>query len=59
MNEYAVTVAAQGVATVLTVMAETAALAREQAEVEADVIAVRFVRAISFSCTIRDGASKR
>ena len=57
LNEYQVTVVAQGEQRVLVVMAASAAAARDQVEDECDgeVTAVRFVRAASFSCAIRDG----
>lgn len=62
MNEYAVTLADDnGTCREITLLAETAAAARDAAEETADdeVIAVRFVRAVTFSCRTRDGRSVR
>ena len=61
MNEYAVTIVEDGQQRHLTVMAPSAAQARELAEngTEGEVTAVRFVRAASFSCAIRDGRGSR
>ena len=59
MNEYEITVRDHGRERTLTVIAETAARARMQAEDEADVVAVRFVRAVSFGCHIRGAAPRR
>ncbi len=56
MNEYEVTLQEDdGRQRLLMVEAETAARARDQAEDEAgvEVIQVRFVRALAFSCRIR------
>ena len=55
MNEYAVTVDVDGARREVVVFAATAAAARAQAEETADVVAVRFVRAVGFSCHVRDG----
>lgn len=61
MNEYQVTIVEDGQQRCLTLTAASAALAREQAENDHDgeVTAVRFVRALSFSCAIRDGGGSR
>ncbi len=61
MNEYEVTIVEHGQQRSLTVMAASAAAAREQVEDECDgdVTAVRFLRAASFSCAIRDGRGTR
>lgn len=59
MNEYAVTISDEAGQRTLTLVAATAAQARAQAEEVADVVTVRFLRAISFSCAIRDGAARR
>ena len=55
MNEYEVTVSQAGRTRKLTLEAETASQARERAEdeTEADVVQVRFVRALTFSCRMR------
>lgn len=55
MNEYEVTVSLEGVERNLIVDAETALQARDRAEeeTEADVVQVRFIRALTFSCRIR------
>ena len=55
MNEYEVTVSIEGDVRKLSVEAETAVQARDRAEdeTEADVIQVRFVRALTFSCRMR------
>ena len=55
MNEYEVTVSQAGRTRKLTLEAETASQARDRAEVEteADVVQVRFVRALTFSCRMR------
>lgn len=55
MNEYEVTVSSEGREHRLTIEAETAAQARDRAEdeSEADVVHVRFVRALTFSCRMR------
>ncbi len=52
MNEYEVTVSTSAGERVLTLEAETASQARDRAEdeTEADVVQVRFVRALTFSC---------
>ena len=57
MNEYEVTVNAESGVRKLTLEAETASEARDQAEeeTEADVVQVRFVRALTFSCRMRGG----
>ena len=61
MNEYEVTIVENGQPRSLTLMAASAAQAREQAEDDTDgeVTAVRFVHAASFSCAIRDGHGSR
>ena len=61
MNEYEVTIVEHGQQRRATVMAASANAARAQVEDECDgeVIAVRFVRAASFSCAIRDGRGGR
>lgn len=58
MNEYEVTVSNEGRERKLTLEAETAAEARDRAEdeTEADVIQVRFIRALTFSCRMRGPA---
>ena len=55
MNEYEVTVCTEGNVRKLTIEAETALQARDRAEdeTEADVLEVRFVRALTFSCRMR------
>ncbi len=57
MNEYEVTLRTADGERVLTIIAATAALARDEAEEAHDdeVTTVRFVRALSFSCRTRDG----
>lgn len=62
MNEYAITLADyHGTRREMTLLAETAAAARDAAEETADdeVVAVRFVRAVTFSCRTRDGRAGR
>ena len=61
MNEYEVTIVEHGQQRRATVMAASANAARDQVEDECDgeVTAVRFVRAASFSCAIRDGRRER
>jgi hypothetical protein len=61
MNEYEVTVIENGQQRKLTLMAASATQARDLAEdgTDGEVTAVRFVRAASFSCTIRDGRPSR
>jgi len=62
VNEYAVTLADDhGERREITLLAETAAGARDAAEeaVDDEVIAVRFVRAVTFSCRTRDGRAAR
>ena len=61
MNEYEVTVVENGQQRQLTLMAVSAAQARELAEDDSDgeVTAVRFKRAASFSCAVRDGRGPR
>jgi hypothetical protein len=61
MNEYQVTIIENRQQRCLTVLAASAALAREQVEDDSDgeVTEVRFVRALSFSCAIRDGSGAR
>ena len=61
VNEYQVTIVEHGEQRQETVMAASASAAREQVEDQCDgeVIAVRFVRAASFSCAIRDGRGIR
>lgn len=62
MNEYVVTLAGDDdERREVTLLAETAAEARDAAEEMADgeVLAVRFVRAVTFSCRTRDGRSVR
>jgi|GEM_PF-2310015 hypothetical protein len=60
MNEYLITVTEHGCERQLTVEAETASAARDQVEesTDADVIALQFVRALTFSCRIRGGANR-
>ncbi len=55
MNEYRVTVTQAGAERDIVVEAETAARAHDRAEDETglDVVAVRFVRALGFSCRQR------
>jgi hypothetical protein len=55
MNEYEVTVSSEGGVRKLTLEAESASQARDRAEdeTEADVVQVRFVRALTFSCRMR------
>ena len=55
MNEYTVTIELDGVRRDIVVLAASAAAARAQAEETADVVAVRFLRAVGFSCRVRDG----
>jgi hypothetical protein len=57
VNEYEVTVVEHGQERRVTVMANSASGARNEVEDQCDgeVTAVRFVRAASFSCAIRDG----
>ena len=61
MNEYEVTIVEHGQQRRATVMAASANAARDQVEeqCDGDVIAVRFIRAAGFSCTIRDGRGAR
>lgn len=61
MHEYEVTIVEHGEPRHATVMAASASAARDQVEeqCEGEVIAVRFVRAVGFSCTIRDGRGAR
>ena len=61
MNEYEVTVVEKGQQRKLTLMAASALQARDLAEdsTDGEVTAVRFVRAASFSCTVRDGRGPR
>lgn len=61
MNEYEVTVVENGQQRQLTLMAVSAAQARELAEDNSDgeVTAVRFRRAASFGCAVRDGRGPR
>ncbi len=62
MNEYLVTLADDGDGRrEVTLLAESAAAAREAAEETTDdeVVAVRFVRAVTFSCRTRDGRPVR
>lgn len=61
MNEYEVTVRDDNNERKLTLEAETAAQARDRAEDEtgADVVHVRFVRALTFSCRMRGGPGGR
>ena len=61
MNEYQVTIVAHGEQRQETVMAASASAARDQVEDECDgeVTVVRFMRATSFSCAIRDGKGIR
>lgn len=55
MNEYEVTVSADSGVRKFTIEAETALQARDHAEdeTEAEVVQVRFLRALTFSCRIR------
>ncbi|MFT4581474.1 MAG: hypothetical protein ACI915_004637 [Gammaproteobacteria bacterium] len=55
MNEYEVTIIEDGIERMLTVEAQTAARARDQGEDLSgeEVVKVRFVRAIGFSCRTR------
>ncbi|MDA0823088.1 MAG: hypothetical protein O3C28_11785 [Proteobacteria bacterium] len=55
MNEYEITISEEGIERTLIVEAETAAQARDLAEDLSgeEVVKVRFVRAISFSCRTR------
>ncbi|MBK8958249.1 MAG: hypothetical protein IPM80_07395 [Proteobacteria bacterium] len=57
MNEYEVTIVENGQPRRETVMAASATAARDEVEERSDgeVTAVRFVRAVGFSCAIRDG----
>ncbi len=57
MNEYEVTVSSEDGVRKLTLEAETASQARDRAEdeTEAEVVQVRFVRALTFSCRMRGG----
>ncbi|MEQ8495876.1 MAG: hypothetical protein RLW61_23985 [Gammaproteobacteria bacterium] len=61
MNEYVVTLDDGCGQRELTLLAETATAARDAAEVahDAEVVAVRFVRAVTFSCRTRDGSARR
>ena len=61
VNEYCITRSEHGIETTCIVESETAAGAREQIEdhVDAEVIAVKFVRALSFSCRMRTGGTPR
>ena len=61
VNEYQVTVVEHGEERQHTVMAASASAARDQVEDECngEVTVVRFVRAASFSCAIRDGRGIR
>jgi hypothetical protein len=61
MNEYEVTLSHAGRTRKLTLEAETASQARDRAEVEteADVVQVRFVRALTFSCRMRGAPGGR
>jgi len=57
MNEYEVTVSIDGAERKLIVEAATAAGARDQTEdrTKTEVLKVKFLRAIGFSCRIRGG----
>lgn len=61
MNEYRVTVLADGEQRELLVFAATAAAARDQVEDDTggEVLAVRFLRATGVSCAVRDGRNRR
>ena len=61
MNEYEVTVVESGQQRTITLMAVSAIQARELAEDDSDgeVTTVRFKRATSFSCAVRDGRRPR
>ena len=62
MNEYVVTLTGDDdERREVTLLAETAAEARDVAEemTDGEVLAVRFVRAVTFSCRTRDGRSVR
>jgi hypothetical protein len=61
VNEYRITLSEHGIETTCIVESETAAGARQQIEndADADVIAVKFVRALSFSCRMRTGGTLR
>jgi hypothetical protein len=61
VNEYVVTLVDGSGQRELALLAATAAAAREAAEElhDAEVVAVRFVRALSASCRIRDGRPAR
>lgn len=61
VNEYRITLSDHGIETTRIVESETAAGAREQIEnnADADVIAVKFVRALTFSCRTRTGGTPR
>ena len=57
MNDYAVTLRDANGERVVTLAAATAAAAHEQAEDEfdAEIVAIRLLRVLSFSCRVRDG----
>ena len=57
MNDYAVTLRDANGERVVTLAAATAAAARLQAEDEfdAEIVAIRLLRVLSFSCRVRDG----
>ena len=61
MNEYEVTIIEDGRQRRETVMAASANAARDAIEerCDGDVTAVRFLRAVGFSCAVRDGRSGR
>jgi hypothetical protein len=59
MNEYRVTLLRDEREEVVTILAETAALAAAACDPETDVIEVKFLRSVGFSCRIRGTGQRR